>query len=70
MSVQKILECTGHITGDHNKDAKFVAEGFFDPMNELDPEKKLVDLNMFDGSSVCRKDKKIEGFLSYAVMYF
>ena len=49
---------TGHITGVHKKDDKFVAENFFDPMNGLDPEKKLVDLNMFDGASVCRKDQK------------
>ena len=31
--------------------------GFFDPMNDIDPEKKRVDLQMFDGSSVCRKVK-------------
>ena len=37
MSVQKIMDCTDHITGGHNKDAKFVAESFFDPMNDLDP---------------------------------
>ena len=53
------MECTGHITGGHKKDAKFVAESFFDPMNDLDPEKKLVDLHMFDGASVCRKVQKI-----------
>ena len=28
-------------------------------MNYLDPEKKLVDLHMFDGYSVHRKDQKI-----------
>ena len=39
VSVKIILECTGHITGGHKKDAKFVAEIFFDPMNDLDPEK-------------------------------
>ena len=48
MSVQGILDCTGHTIGGQNKDAKFVAESFFDPMNKLDPEKKLVDLHMFD----------------------
>ena len=46
------MNCTGHITGGHNKDAKFVAESFFDPINYLDPEKKLLDLHMFDGASV------------------
>ena len=56
--VQNIVNCTGHIIGDHNKDAKFVAESFFDPMNNPDLEKKLVDLHMFDGASVCRKAKK------------
>ena len=52
------MDCTCHITGGHNKDDKFVAESFFDPMNELDPEKKLVELYMFDEASVCRKAKK------------
>ena len=69
--VQNILYCTGHITGGHKKDANFFAEIFFDSMNELDPQKKLVDLYMFDGASVCRKAlKTIEGFLSYTVMYY
>ena len=36
MSVQKILDCTGHITGGHKKDANFVAESLFDTMNDLD----------------------------------
>ena len=58
MSVKKIMDCTGHITGGHKKDDKFVADSFFDPMNELDPEKKPMDLHMFDGSSVCRKAKQ------------
>ena len=52
MSVQNIVDCTGHITGGHNKDDKFVAEILFDPMNDLDTENKLVDLHMFDGASV------------------
>ena len=56
--VQKIVNCKGHITGGHKKDAIFFAESLFDPMNDLDPEKKLVDLHMFDGASVCRKAKK------------
>ena len=55
MPVQNILFCTGHITGGNNKDAKFVVESFFDPMNDLYPEKKRVDLHMFDGASVCIK---------------
>ena len=59
MAFQDIVEYTGHITGGHKKDAKFVAEIFFDPMNDFDAEKKLVDLHMFDGVSVCRKDQKI-----------
>ena len=58
MSVQNIVGCTGHITGGHKKDFKFVEESFFDPMNNLDPEKKLVDLNLFDGASVCIKAQK------------
>ena len=58
MSVQKIVDCTGHIKGCHKKDTKFVAESFFDPMNDLDIEKKLVDLHMFYGASVCRKSQK------------
>ena len=57
--VQKILDCTGRITGGHNKDAKFFAKSFFDPINDLDPEKYFVDLHMFDGASVCRTVKKI-----------
>ena len=28
-------------------------------MDELDPQKKPVNLHMFDGSSVCRKSQKI-----------
>ena len=52
------MNCTGHITGGHNKDTKFVVESLFDPMNELDPKKKIVDLHMFDGDIVCRKSQK------------
>ena len=37
----------------------FFAESLFDPTIELDPEKKLLDLYMFDGASVCIKNKKI-----------
>ena len=59
VSVKNIMDCTGHITGGHNKDAKFVAGVFFDPMNDLDPEKRIVYLHMFYGSSVCRKAKNI-----------
>ena len=59
VSVQNTVDCTGHITVGHNKDDKFVAESLFDPTNDPDPEKKLVDLHIFDGSSVCRNDKKI-----------
>ena len=28
-------------------------------MNDLDSDKKLVDLHMFDGASVCRKAQNI-----------
>ena len=59
MSLQKILNCTFHIAGGHKKDYKFVAGSFFDPINDLDRDKKLVDLHMFDGSSVCRKAQNI-----------
>ena len=69
MSVQNIADCIGHIIGGQNKDDNCFAETLFDPMNYLDPEKKLVDLHIFDGASVCRKDKNIESFLSYALMY-
>ena len=69
MSVQNILDSIAHITGGHKKFAKFVANSFFDTMDELDTEKVLVDLHMLDGSSVCRKEKNIEGFLSHSVMY-
>ena len=69
MSVQNIVDCTGHITGGHNKDDNCFAESFFYPVNYLDPEKKKVDLHMFDGASVCRRAKQIEGCLSYAVIY-
>ena len=49
----------------------FFADSFFDPINEFDIEKKLVDLHMFDGASVCRKvQKNIEVCLSYSVVYF
>ena len=58
MSVKNMVNCTGHITDYHKKDADFFSESFFDPMNDLIPEKKLVDLHMFDGVSVCRKAKK------------
>ena len=39
--VQKIVECTVHITGGHNKDANSFAEIFFDPINDLDPDKNM-----------------------------
>ena len=53
MSVQNIVDFTGHITVGNKKDANYFAESFFDPINGLDLEKKLVDLHMFDGASVC-----------------
>ena len=59
MSVQNIVNCTGHITSGHKNDATFVAENFFDPMNDLDLEKKIVYLQMFDRASVCRNSKKM-----------
>ena len=34
-------------------------ESFFNPKNDIDQEKKLVDLHMFDIFSVCRKVHKI-----------
>ena len=58
VSIQNIVYCTGHITGGHKKDAKFFTYIFFYPINYLDPEKKLVDLYMFDGASVCIKAQK------------
>ena len=58
--IQNIVDCTGKITGGHKKDAKFVADIFFDLMNDIDPEKKLVDLHMFDGASVCRNAKMLK----------
>ena len=58
MSVQNIVDYTGHITGVQNKDAKFFAESFFDPMYDLDKEKKHVDLHIFDGASVCISSQK------------
>ena len=53
---QNIVDFTGHITGGHKKDANFFADSFFDTMNDLEPENKLVDLHMFDGDSACIKD--------------
>ena len=58
VSVKNIVDCTGHITSGHKKYAKFVVEVFFRPMNEPDPEKKLVDLHIFDGAIVCRTAQK------------
>ena len=69
VSSQNIVDCTVHISGGHNKDAKFVADSFFDPTNEIYPEKKLVELNMFNGSSVYRKAKQILKFI-YPIMSF
>ena len=58
MPVKNIVNCTGNITCGHNKDANLFTDIFFDPMNELDPEKKLLNLRMFDGASVCVKAEK------------
>ena len=63
MSDQNIFDCTGNITGGHKKDAKFIAESFFDPTNDLYPQKKRVDLHMFDGASVCRKAKHLRLYI-------
>ena len=52
VSVQNILYYTDNITGVLKKDAKTFVEGFFDPLDDLDTEKKLLDLNMFDGASL------------------
>ena len=60
VSVQNIVYYTGHITGGHKKDDFFFAESFFDPMNDLDPEKKLVYLHMFDRVSILRRAKKLK----------
>ena len=59
MSVQNIVDSTGHITGVHKKDAICFADTSFDSINDLDPDKKLTDLHMFDGASVCRKAQKL-----------
>ena len=67
VSVQNIMDCFGHITGGHNKDAKFFAKSFFDPINDLDPEKYFVDLHMFDGASVCKTVKK---YLRLSILCF
>ena len=69
VSVQNIVDCTGHTIGGHNKDANFFAEIFFGTMSDLDPEMKLVDIHTFYGASVCRKSKKVEGCISHAVIY-
>ena len=58
VSVQNILYCIDHITGGHQKYANFFVESFFDITNDLDPDKKHVDLHMFDGARVCRMSKK------------
>ena len=36
----------------------FSAESFFDPIYDLDSQKKLGDLHMFNRASVCRKNQK------------
>ena len=53
------MDFIGHITGGHKKNANFSVEVLFDPMNNLDPEKKLVDLHMLDRVSVCIKAQNI-----------
>ena len=53
------MDCTVHATGGYKKDAKHFAESFFGPINDLDPENKLVDLHMFNGASVFRRAQKI-----------
>ena len=60
MSVQEIVDCTGHITGGHKKDDNVFAESLFDTMNELDPDKKFEDLSMFDGAIVGRKANQLK----------
>ena len=47
VSVQNVVDCTGHITGGHRNYAKLVEESFFDPISDLDPENNILDLNMF-----------------------
>ena len=41
MLVQNIVDFTGHIKCGHKKDAEFVSDIFFDPINDLDPEKNM-----------------------------
>ena len=53
------MDCTGNITGGNKKDDEFVPDIFFDPMNDLDQEKKILDLHMFNIASVCRRVQKI-----------
>ena len=67
--VQNIVNCTGHIIGGHNKDAKFVMESFFNPMNDLDPEKNLWTYTCLMEPVCAERLKQIEGCLSHAVMY-
>ena len=57
---QSKIFCTLHVTSQVvTRRVLVFAESLFDPMNDLDPEKKRVDLHMFDGYSVCRKTQNI-----------
>ena len=67
---QNIVDFTGHITGGYKKYAKFVVESFFDPMNDLDPEKKFLIYICFMKPVCVERLKNIDGCLSYDVMYF
>ena len=59
VSVQKIVYCTGHITGGHKKDSKFVADSFFDKMNELSPSNICRFTIFFSVSSSFILSKKL-----------
>ena len=60
-AVLEIVNCTSHLQTGGKKDASYIAGLFLPHLNDLDPQKSLVDLLYFDGASNVQKAGSIIG---------
>ena len=59
VSVRKITDCSDWVSKGLKKDGTFVANEMKEVILELDSEKKLVDVCIMDGASVCKLAQSI-----------
>ena len=51
VTVLEIVDCQGHLADGNKRYGNFICNQFLNHMKEIDPEKKLSDIVMFDGAS-------------------